>query len=636
MRNTSKLLTLIPLILLAIYNPLVVQADTPLPQSGWYAVIWNRTDDTLHWVNNATELASIPRPQLPGEVGSDLYISPNGRWMMLTALLQDQSQAVGLYDLQTGEWLQVHMAQPGESIIAAERNPFSRNSAYAAIGLHSDTGWRVINFETATGNAIGQFSNTHLGIAPDFIPLQAVPRVMLYSLDEGTVQWQVHVRFVTQGPNASTTAQPSLVWSPQQDVVSAGSFEPMLLDADILPIQNQVLYSVRDENVPTQTRIFGQTLGFNGELVYEQGGAFIVQPRWVAGGQFVAYRVTQGAQVPMWYMGGYGANNLTPFAPDYDELLGTVDGFVLVDYEGGEVKFSNTLAFDAFTPTIGNVIYTTDTSNFRVAYITPMGTQFTLPSIATPGGTPAIDVADNIAAPSPSCGTAPAPRLTVGNEARVTFTDGTPLNIRTTASGDYLMQITEGTVVNVVDGPVCSGNFNWWSLQFESQGATVGGWAAEGDSEDYYLEPYNNQAPLGVAVQPTPTEVLQVVPQIQPTVAPPLQVAPPAQPTAAPGFDALGNGDCSNAPDGAELAIGEFANTRTDGTLAMRTALNDEFPSNNIPDNQTVTVLNGPVCNNGFRMWYVSTTLNGMTVQGWMADGFSSNRYLRPGPARAQ
>ncbi|MEM6530623.1 MAG: SH3 domain-containing protein, partial [Chloroflexota bacterium] len=269
--------------------------------------------------------------------------------------------------------------------------------------------------------------------------------------------------------------------------------------------------------------------------------------------------------------GGYGANNLIPFAPDYDELLGTVDGFVLVDYEGGEVKFSNTLAFDAFTPTIGNVIYTTESSNFRVAYITPMGTQFTLPGLATPPDVvPAIPVADDISAPSPSCSNAPAPRLTVGNNARVMFMNGVPLNVRTAPSGTLIMQISQGSVVNVVGGAICSQNYYWWNIQFELQGVTVSGWAAEGDSERYYLEPYSGDASEGVVlpaatpmpevtqpVLPTATTVLEIAPPVQPTATVPLEIAPPIQPTATvlleiappvfstmpPGFDAIDSND---------------------------------------------------------------------------------------------
>jgi len=90
MRKTLSLLVLTFIALWAMAaNAPVVQAATPLPPSAWYAVVWNRSDDTLHWVNNATELASTPRPKLPGEAAAGLpgldtrvHISPNGRYLM--------------------------------------------------------------------------------------------------------------------------------------------------------------------------------------------------------------------------------------------------------------------------------------------------------------------------------------------------------------------------------------------------------------------------------------------------------------------------------------------------------------------------------------------------------------------------
>jgi hypothetical protein len=722
MRKSIIILTAIFALVLFSNSATITHAETPLPPSDWYAVIWNRSDDTLHWVNNATELASIPRPQMPGETaGADLYISPNGRWMMMTALLENQQQGLGFYDLQSGEWLQIHAAQPGESIIAAERNPFSRNSDYAAIGLHSDTGWRVITFETATGNATATLTRDHPDIPAEYIPSQAVPRVTLYSLDEALAQWRVHIRFVTLGPHQSTTPQPSLGWYPEQGIVYPDSFDPSLLDLDILPIQNRILYSQRDGNAPTQTRIYGQTLGHEGEVVYEQGGAFIVQPRWVAGGQFVAFRLTQGAQVPMWYLGGFGSDDLIPFAPDYDELLGTSDGFVLVDYEGGEVKFANTLAFEAYTPTVGNVIYTTDTSNFHIVYLTPMGLDFTLTTLATPSDTPPVVGGEDVVQAPQTATTMPVgagdsippSRVEVGGQFRVI----SPVGVRL-GQDDYVFP-PEGTIGTIL-APADPG---FWQVEIAHEGSTVIGTLPEGAYEThmgvvsahYFIEPFITCLPFpldanavnspngirvrvlqanGLPVASTPggaaawtanageivrifgepacsgglwyvqaqnfqqqsgwmrvqddngfsvlepvtmaeadLEVLNPTPP-QPTQIPPVVQVPPTA-TNPPHVDASGDGNCSNAPVGAELTIGEFATTSlgVGNTLAMRANLHDEFPMFNIPDGRVVRVLNGPVCNAGFRMWYVVLTQNDGEIAGWVADGFGNNRYLHPGPA---
>jgi hypothetical protein len=604
------------------------QAASNLPSSDWYAVIWNRSADTLHWVNNATELASMPRPQLPGETGEGLgfntrfYVSPDGSYMVQIAPLENERQGIGFYDFQSGEWIQTHETQPGEFVIWAERNPFSFNSGIVALGLVSgENDWRVIAFETTTGNAIAQFDNTHPGIPADYLPANRAPSVAYVQLDEALNQWRVHVRFVQLGPSHEPVSQPALVWTLQTDGVSTSDFHPFLGDFNVLPVQGRILYSLTEG---TQTSINTQVTGHESEVVYQQNGAFSSQPRWVANGQFVAFRLNQDAKVPMWYLGGVGSDNFTPFAPDYEELLGTVDGFILLDKEAGEIKFVNTLAFEAFTPTLGNVIYTTDTAAFDVVYITPIGSQFMLQSLATPATSPSTVVGDVVQAPEQTCGTAPAPRLTVGSSARVALTDGTPLNVRTAAAGNYLMQIPEGTVVNIVAGPVCADNYFWWNLQFASHGATVGGWSAEGDNSEYWLEPFNGGIPPVVDVAP---------PLVQPTQAPPIvAVAPPAEPTNPPRVPSLGDGDCSNAPFGAELTIGEYATVTLNAgsTLAMRANLYDPTPFYNVANGRSVNVLDGPVCNGGFRKWYVSLGTPDGPIEGWVSDGFGNNRYLRP------
>ena len=85
------------------------------------------------------------------------------------------------------------------------------------------------------------------------------------------------------------------------------------------------------------------------------------------------------------------------------------------------------------------------------------------------------------------CGSAPAPRLTAGDEGMVTFTDGRPLNVRTAAGlgGALAGQLPEGTVFAVVEGPVCADNMFWWHV---TAGA-LAGWIAEGMEGEYFVAP---------------------------------------------------------------------------------------------------------------------------------------------------
>jgi Tol biopolymer transport system component len=88
-----------------------------------------------------------------------------------------------------------------------------------------------------------------------------------------------------------------------------------------------------------------------------------------------------------------------------------------------------------------------------------------------------------------TCGTAPAPRLTAGQQARVVVSDGTGNNLRTTPNtgATVLGVLADGEVFSVLSGPQCSENFWWWQVR-RWDGQT--GWTAEGTPGDYWVEPW--------------------------------------------------------------------------------------------------------------------------------------------------
>jgi hypothetical protein len=79
-----------------------------------------------------------------------------------------------------------------------------------------------------------------------------------------------------------------------------------------------------------------------------------------------------------------------------------------------------------------------------------------------------------------------APRLTVGNQARIT--PGAPNKIRSapTLAGAQIGSIPGEGIFSVVGGPQCADGFLWWQVIY--QGVT--GWTANGDGTEYWVEPY--------------------------------------------------------------------------------------------------------------------------------------------------
>jgi serine/threonine protein kinase len=93
---------------------------------------------------------------------------------------------------------------------------------------------------------------------------------------------------------------------------------------------------------------------------------------------------------------------------------------------------------------------------------------------------------------SAKCPGTPSSRLKVGMKARVSYTDGTPLRLRREPFYDlkknYIRDLSEGTRFTVIDGPVCEDGYVWWKIRTNNDHV---GWSAEGDSQDYFMEPYN-------------------------------------------------------------------------------------------------------------------------------------------------
>lgn len=87
-----------------------------------------------------------------------------------------------------------------------------------------------------------------------------------------------------------------------------------------------------------------------------------------------------------------------------------------------------------------------------------------------------------------TCRGAPETQLIVGERGRVNDEDESPLNVRTGPSTEFriLGRLEVRTLFTVIDGPVCGGVYTWYEV--ESNG--LSGWIAEGDTQQYYAEPY--------------------------------------------------------------------------------------------------------------------------------------------------
>jgi hypothetical protein len=154
-------------------------------------------------------------------------------------------------------------------------------------------------------------------------------------------------------------------------------------------------------------------------------------------------------------------------------------------------------------PITGFVLYNPESVVGRLAPVIAVptgGLQIT----QTGGNLPAQPSADTpaspeapIATPVPiaieiMCPDAPSIRVQAGDRARV-ITSST-LRIRSSpkvingTNTNVLLAVPSGTIVEILDGPVCEGGYAWWRVSLSD--STIG-WVAEGDLNRYFIESIN-------------------------------------------------------------------------------------------------------------------------------------------------
>lgn len=618
-----------------------VQPSTaqPLPASDWYAVVYRPTTNTLHWINAAGEQATLPRPTLPDEAEYlGMWISPNGQHMVMVVRLNDNRQRLGVYDFASGQFIQSHITQPGETIVLDSENIFTANSLYFAIGLISgdfaNPAWRVVLFETETGDSLAYIDQTH----PNAPESQLAAPVVQY-----VDAMFVHFQMIPQGVGGWHT-WPAYRWliSGVDPVIPPISDSPYTRTADgtdLNLLTGAMAMTYLDENYGVAPQD-GQTPQFNavGSMIVTQGtppttihvdaSRYLLQAKWANGGQWLLFWSTDAQQNRYWSIvladGTPGDNSMLPLPAQIKQVYGTSDGYLLLD-ETNALSYTN-----GFSPTTAISLAQLNAGD-EIVYVTPIGMSFSLEGFlngtvvsATPDNPvqivtatpePVVVVTDP---PPTDCSAAPAPRLSIGGHARVLPSTGT-LRIRQQPNGTILTTISSNTVVSVIGGSICDAGNYWW--QIDTGTGTVG-WIMEGVPGDYYVEPFEG------VVQPLPpagggdvtTEVTPIPPQ-------------PEEPL---NEESAGGGEvgCERAPS-INLSVGGTATAAM--ALNPRNSAGGETLPYVVPQGTVVTIIGGPTCANSQRWWLVQGTtvpldpsLPALVSSFWLSDGIRAGRALRP------
>jgi hypothetical protein len=92
-----------------------------------------------------------------------------------------------------------------------------------------------------------------------------------------------------------------------------------------------------------------------------------------------------------------------------------------------------------------------------------------------------------ISAQAQTCPDTLPSQLIIGEQAQVTPGSSNNLRAAPTTSAERIGQISAGTVVNVLEGPVCADGFAWWRV--ETLDAALNGWTVEAVEGAYALVP---------------------------------------------------------------------------------------------------------------------------------------------------
>jgi uncharacterized protein YraI len=294
------------------------------------------------------------------------------------------------------------------------------------------------------------------------------------------------------------------------------------------------------------------------------------------------------------------------------------------------------------------------------------GRTYWLEPVTTSGPIPTVISTPNTACPPL------ARRLSIGGQGRVT--PGQPNVMRNGAgkTGTTVVgQIPAGGVFNVTGGPVCADDIVWWQVIY----AGVQGWTGEGQGSTYWTEPVTAGGNVSTCdgISPARVKMGYLVRVINPDPLPmfgsPTQAGntvigaiPPGATLTISGSSLCDNGTrfwqaiyngtsgwvaevaglytpyyitptsaaSGNCPNGSapKLLFGSTGRVTPGQPNAMRTgpAKTGTTVVGQIPADGVFTVLDGPICADGFRWWKVAY---GEQI-GWTPDGDGASYWVEP------
>jgi len=600
----------------------------------WEAWVYNSNNGRMILIGSDRSIyEDFTLPGLPGNnYSSNAVVSPDGRIILYT--LNNQNNGiitVYAYDTIVNAVAasfvvpsqQNQLVYTNINILASEQI-FSPDGNSVAIGYTIDGEWSIVVMDlfNTPGNIRLQLNESDPIMSP--VPEIAidVPVIMNYdgfALDfvlvpaatEGLPAYS-HFTYDTRTNNLESNVYYTIPW---------GDFNPRN-DSYVFPIADY-RYSPPDPRYEQRGEHINSLHVHQAETdtiypIYVSPDTTVANPTFIQNGEKILFRsFSADTNMADWViMEDLGAGqyqlfqlaNLTDFFPSSiestgDGMLMTMDASsamdtfdVLSSYPNRSVLMSfntrtdNTLSNDGSIVWIGE-----ENQSYRLVWAQDnRADSRAVPPVFSPQGDPVDTSSYGTLSPLAqnhqnsfigASGANPNPigNLTVGGQAQVFTTEGDRANMRSGAGTNFnvVERLNSGVIVNVIGGPQSNGGFVWWQVQFGS----ITGWMVESADGVRVLQPY------GVTATPVPT-----------TVSPP---PPNANPTLFVGGSAVVTGDGNN------LNARQQASTTATIVKVFQT-------------NETLSIIGGPVNNEGYIWWQIDTEFG----PAWVAEGTAEEDWI--------
>jgi len=467
----------------------------------WSAWLYNpETGRLVHAFPDGAAPVEMPFP-LPPDTSrypslNQVAISPDGSLLAMCLYNDSDEFSVRVYDIYNEVYIAAYI--PGGPVMECGLTPqsFSEDGSQVAVGIFNHypgdgdprPQWELVVMQMHTSAILHRIDSsspaiTALGADVD----GAVPFVRSFQMATPSfpgVLAFIPVRWGTEG----FREYPSIVWQLSDGSVSInGPYGKTSLG--LLPNPSEAVWVEEDDAFP-KGELMGPGYLFNIVMysnkagdrypIYSGAGQILGASVFIDNGRRLAIRTFDGmsSAEQWWVLARGGEYSALPIPARVYQVWGTVDGYAFVA-SSGEPGVTPELRYHRFTggPAPEQYVAWSGTPGeyWSIIWANPLEGEAGLPPFSplTIIGPPPV-MTD-----TPAPVTPPGAVLAPGGTARVQTTAGDMLRVRTGPGLSFAIatQLTNGTLVSVLEGPVSADGLSWWRIDAPGRGS---GWAVEG------------------------------------------------------------------------------------------------------------------------------------------------------------